>query len=294
MTNQPVLSIIIPAYNESQSIGSLLTNLCPIAENNNWEVIVVDDGSTDDTKTILSDLQNVGMFKIIKHKVNKGYGAAIKSGINNAGAPYVITIDADGQHKIEDVANLYNICIKSDADMVVGSRKGHKDGSVFRKIGKTSIRFIAKRLMPLKIHDINSGMKIYRTDLAKKYISLCPDTMSYSDTILLSFVYQRHLVLEEPISINQRVSGKSTVSISTAIETIIEIMNIVVLFNPMRIFFPVALIFFITGFLWGIPFLINGRGVSVGSGILMIMAVMIFLLSLIAEQLSTINRNMNK
>ena len=77
--------------------------------------------------------------------------------------------------------------------MIVGSRKGQKEASLFRKVGKNSIRFIAKRLMPLNIHDINSGMKIYNAELAKKYISICPDSMSYSDIMLLTFVYQKHL-----------------------------------------------------------------------------------------------------
>jgi hypothetical protein len=180
--------------------------------------------------------------------------------------------------------------LEKDADMIVGSRKGQKEASLFRKLGKNSIRLVAKRLMPLNIHDINSGMKIYSTELAKKYTSHCPDSMPYSDIMLLTFVYQKHLVLEEPISIKPRVAGKSTISVSTAFETIKEIINIVVMFNPLRIFFPIALFCISFGVLWGLPFLLLNRGVSNGALISILSGIIFFTLGLLAEQLSMIRK----
>ena len=285
------LTIIIPAYNEEESLKIFLPELIKFCETKSFQLIVVNDGSEDNSKSIITEIiKEYGFVKLINHKVNKGYGGAIKTGIAASHTKYLITIDADGQHLLEDVEKLYKLIIEKDADMIVGSRKGQKEASLFRKLGKNSIRFIARRLMPLNIHDINSGMKIYNTELAKTYIPLCPDSMAYSDIILLTFVYQRHLVLEEPISIKPRVAGESTISVLTAFETVKEIMNVVVLFNPMRIFFPIAFFSILFGILWGLPFLIMGRGVSGGALISILLGMFFFVLGLIADQLSLIRR----
>ena len=285
------LTIIIPAYNEEESLKIFLPELIKFCEAKSFQLIVVNDGSEDNSKSIITEIiKEYGFVELINHKVNKGYGGAIKTGIAASQTKYLITIDADGQHLLEDVEKLYQLIIEKDADMIVGSRKGQKEASLFRKLGKNSIRFIARRLMPLNIHDINSGMKIYNTELAKKYIPLCPDSMAYSDIILLTFVYQRHLVLEEPISIKSRVAGESTISVLTAFETVKEIMNVVVLFNPMRIFFPIAFFSILFGILWGLPFLIMGRGVSGGALISILLGMFFFVLGLIADQLSLIRR----
>jgi len=177
-----------------------------------------------------------------------------------------------------------------DADMVVGLRKSRGNGSYYRGFGKFIIRNLAKILMTVPIHDLNSGMKIYRTDLAKKYIHLAPDTFAFSDIITLIFINNRHLVLEEPIRIRERKAGSSTISLQTAFQTIMEIINIVILFNPMKIFLPVSLLCFLVTFLWGIPLIISGHGVSAGTLLGLISGLIFFLLGLIAEQLSLIRR----
>lgn len=289
------LTIIIPAYNEEKSLKVFLPQVIAFCKSKSFKLIVVNDGSKDSTRAYLNEFTNENaLLTVVNHKVNRGYGGAIKSGIRMATTKYVITIDADGQHLLEDIEKLYNYIISEDADMVVGSRAKQKDASFSRKIGKKIIRLIAKQLMPLKISDINSGMKIYTTEHAKNYINICPDSMAYSDIILFAYIYKKHLVLETPITIKPRLAGKSTISIKTAFDAIKEIMNIVMLFNPMRIFLPISLMFFFFGILWGVQFIIQGKGLSMGSGILFVMSLIIFLLSLIAEQLSTLKNNINK
>jgi hypothetical protein len=149
---------------------------------------------------------------------------------------------------------------------------------------------VAKLLMPLKIYDINSGIKIYDTKLAQKYIQICPDSMAFSDVITLTFVYQRNLVLEIPVKINQRKAGKSTIGMRTAFETLIEIINIVVLFNPMRIFLPLSFIFILVSIIWEVPIFLRGQGVSIGALLGFMTGIIFFLLGLIAEQLGNIRR----
>lgn len=286
------LTIVIPCFNEEESIKIFLPEVMKLASKNNWEVIVTNDGSTDSSAAALEKLEKeYSSLKIITHNVNKGYGAALKSGILKSNTEFTATMDADGQHYPEDIVNLYAVRNETDADMVIGSRKDAKAGGAYRSFGKWIIRNLSTALAGTGIYDINSGMKLFRTDTAKKMLSLCPDTMAFSNIITLSFAAQKNLVLEHPIGIRERSSGKSTISINTAFDTILEILNIVMLFNPIRIFLPIALIFFFAGLLWGIPIMIAGRGVSVGAGLMMLTGVMIFLLGLIAEQLSHIRKS---
>ena len=285
------LSIVIPCFNEAQSLPIFLPELLAFVNERDYRLIVTNDGSIDETLSILQE-HFVGQTRctIVNHKLNHGYGGAIKSGVKAAETDYVITIDADGQHYLKDVDNLYNQIVAEDADMIVGSRKGQKEASAFRGLGKSLIRQVARLLMPLNIYDINSGMKIYNTSLAKKYLPLIPDTMAYSDIIALVFINQRHKVLELPIQIKPRLAGESTINVRTVYDTIIEIINIVVLFNPMRIFLPVAVVFFLSGLFWEIPIFMRGVGVSVGAGMLMVTGCISFMLGLVTEQLSQIRK----
>ncbi len=286
------LTIVIPCFNEEESIKIFLPEVLKLASKNNWEVIVTNDGSTDSSATALEQLEKeYSCLKIITHNVNKGYGAALKSGILKSNTEFTATMDADGQHYPEDIAILFAVRNETNADMVIGSRKDAKAGGAYRSFGKWIIRNLSTALADTGIYDINSGMKLFRTDTAKKMLSLCPDTMAFSNIIALTFAAQKNLVLEHPIGVRERTSGKSTININTAFDTILEILNIVMLFNPIRIFLPIALIFFFAGLLWGIPIMIAGRGVSVGAGLMMLTGVMIFLLGLIAEQLSHIRKS---
>jgi hypothetical protein len=136
-------------------------------------------------------------------------------------------------------------------------------------------------------------MKIYRTDLAKKYLFLTTDTMSFSDVITLVFINKRHLVIEEPIQIRERATGHSTIGFQTAFQTLMEIINIVILFNPMKIFLPLATVTFILTMIWGLPLIFQGRGVSIGTQLGLVATLLFLLLGLITEQLSLIRRNLH-
>lgn len=288
-TTDSFLTIVIPAYNEAESLPKLLEDLLPFAKGNNWKIIIINDGSKDKTKEVLNNEQHDSL-KIIHHKVNKGYGGAIKSGIKEVDTKYLVTIDADGQHNLSDLEMMFKITQEKDADLVIGNRKGNKTSGLYREFGKTIIRLIAKIMMPLPIYDINSGLKMYDTKLAQKYIHLCPDTMAYSDIITLIFIYQRNLVLEVPVKINNRIAGESTIGIRTAIDTVLEIINIVMLFNPMRIFFTLSVISILSAFIWEIPIYLRGDGISIGALLGFITGFLFILLGLITEQLGHIRK----
>ena len=286
------LSIVIPIYNEAQNLPDVLPSIIEYTQQRNWQLILVNDGSKDDSGKIINRLHALHpAIQVVHHKVNRGYGGAIKSGIRVANTDFVITIDSDGQHQMTDIDKMMSHLEETDADMIIGSRKGQKDASLYRKFGKFIIRKLAQISLSTKVHDINSGMKLYNTELAKKYMKVCPNTMAYSDIIALIFINQRHLVLEHPITILPRKAGKSTINTKTAFETVKEILNILLFFNPLRFFIPLSIFFVVLGVAWEIPIFLRGDGMSVGALFLINFGILCFILGLLAEQISTIRRN---
>lgn len=288
-TDKPELTIIVPVYNEEKVLASTAATITEYCSLKNWAVIFINDGSQDNSRTILEGLTTSSHVKVFHHKVNHGYGGAIKTGIRNTETPYLVTIDADGQHNLEDIDKLYNLAIQEQADLVVGNRGIGGGSNAYRALGKRIIRSFARLLMSLPIQDLNSGFKLYRTELAKKYIKICPDTMAFSDVITLVFIKQRKLVLEQTITIKPRLTGKSTINTYTALETVMEILNIAVLFNPLRIFLPISLLSIVFGLAWGVMILlVVGRGVSVGAMLAIVTGVIFFVLGLLANQISAL------
>lgn len=289
-TRKVDLSIVMPAYNEAVSLSAILPGILEFCQAHDIELIVVNDGSRDNTAQVLEAHRAHPRLQIASHKVNRGYGGAIKSGIHSASTRYVITMDADGQHALADVLNLYKSALETDADMVVGRRIGPSHW--YRGVGKAIIRGIAKFMMPINVYDINSGMKLYETKLAQTYVRLCPDSMAFSDVITLIFINQRHRVIETPISVHPRQSGVSTINHMTAFDTVLEIFNVVLLFNPMRIFLPASILLMVSGIAWGLPIALRGSGVSVGAMLAVVSGMLFFLLGLIASQLALIRNNL--
>ena len=283
-----LLSVVVPIFNEEESLPLFLPALIDYCQNKKWTLILVNDGSTDQTKSILGEYAPVSGVDVLHHGINHGYGGALKTGISHANTPYAVTIDADGQHSHEDIEALLLRAIDEQADLVVGSRPSEFIASSFRSTGKWIIRKFARFLMPLPVKDLNSGFKLYRTELAQKYLELCPDSMAFSDIITLVFINQRHLVLEQPITIKKRIAGKSTINLYTAFDTLINILNIAMMFNPLRVFLPLSFLFVLLGIGWGLPFILMGRGLSVGAVLAIFTGLLFFVIGLIAQQLSAI------
>jgi glycosyltransferase involved in cell wall biosynthesis len=283
------LTIVMPVYNEEDSLPIILNDWLELCKSARCQLVVVNDGSSDRSVDILKNLQKAHGFSILNHKVNKGYGGAIKTGIKAVETEYLVTIDADGQHQPQNVVSMYDKMIAEDGDLLIGARMNESNLTA-RNIGKWMIRVLSRILLPNRIMDLNSGLKMYRTDLAKRYIKICPDSMAFSDIMALTFIAEKCKVLEIPIQIKPRVGGKSKINLRSAIDTVVEIINIVVFFNPLRLFLPLALIFLLAGLAWGLPIVLAGRGVSTGALLAFTISGIVLLLGLIAEQLSQIRR----
>jgi len=282
------LSIIVPIYNEAQSLPALLPVWTSVCESNGWDLILVDDGSHDETPHLLAEYEHLSFVRIIRHKLNCGYGAAVKSGIASARSDYLVTLDADGQHDITDAQKVFHLAIEGDADMVIGNRGNQSKSGWYRNIGKWMILRFTNMIMRQHINDLNTGFRLMRTEIVSRYLYLLPDSFAFCAVVTLFFINRRLRVLEIPVSSTKRQAGRSTISTSSAFQILLEIINISMMFNPLKIFLPLSAICISIGIIWGIPYILMGHGVSVGAMLAIVIGALFFFLGLIASQLSAI------
>lgn len=284
-------SIIIPAFNEEKAIKRAVVNLSDFLENffsERYEIIAINDGSSDGTEQILRDL-NLENYRYYSNPYNKGYGASLKLGAKKAKGKFLIFYDGDGQHNPEDVKNL--IKESNKYDMVIGERRGYK-GPLIRQPGKKILTWIASYLSDFKIPDLNSGLRIVDKEKFNKFFHLYPNGFSLSTTITLAFIKEGFNVKYIPIKLNKRV-GKSTVSPRDALKTFVLITRIITLFAPMRFFLPISMMFALITVL-SIAYDIMLSNISDTSIILFIATVFIFSFGVILDQTAAIRRELRK
>ena len=280
MKTQNLATVIIPAYNEAGSLGAVLTELSNTCKDIIHEIIVVDDGSEDDTAQIAAGFPDV---RVIRHRMNRGYGSALKSGIREATTDIVLTMDSDGQHRAEDVRRLYEAL--DQQDMLVGQRTELLHSPFWRMPGKWLLNWMANYITGRKIPDLNSGLRVMRREVVRDYMHLCPSGFSFSTTITIALIMRGYAVEYVPIHVQKRV-GKSTVTLRTGFDTIILIIRIAALFGPLRIFLPPAFLTIAVGILWAIPYSLAGYGVSVGSMLAIVTGILLFAIGILCDQIS--------
>ncbi len=285
-----LLTLVVPAYNEAENLPTVLPEMLEFCRQRQWQLVLVDDGSTDDTSSVLGNFEGIPDLLILRHKVNQGYGAALKTGIRKVKSSYVVTLDADGQHELRFLDLMWQVLRTHDADLVIGERISNKSQGFYRQTGKWLIRKITGLILPLHIRDLNSGLKMYRTRPLLRYLDLCPGSMAFSDVITLIFLNQGQRVIEVPVQVRQRAGGTSKINTLTAFNTLMEIINIAMVLKPMRVIMPASAFSVAVGVLWGIPFVVMGHGVSTGSLLAIVTGLILFVVGLLAEQLSLIRK----
>jgi glycosyltransferase involved in cell wall biosynthesis len=279
----PTVTIILPALNEEIGLTRLLSSLMERSTPNGWQVIVVDDGSTDSTASVARSLGAL----VIPHGRKKGYGAALKTGIRAATAPWIATMDADGQHTLEALETVLREM--GSADMIIGARRGLRQSRFWRMPGKWVLGKLAVFIANRPIPDLNSGLRTCRTDLVRRYLHLCPDGFSFSTTVSLAFIHQGLEVTYVPISVSPSTS-RSTVTPSSGLGTLLLILRLATLFEPLRLFVSASLLFIAAGLLYAIPYALLGRGISVGAALVVLTGVQLLFVGLIADQISSMRK----
>ena len=276
------VTVVIPAHNEEGAIGAVLAALRGVTHPALHEVIVVDDGSSDRT----AEIAQASGVKVIRQPSNRGYGAALKAGIRAASSDYILTMDADGQHRVEDVIKLCDVVsVAQPADCVIGHRTKLVHSPLWRMPGKWFLTQLARILTRKEIRDLNSGLRVVRRDVILRYMHLCPAGFSFSTTSTFALASRGYRVEFIPIQVERRV-GKSSVNVATGFQTILLILRLASLFNPLRVFLPLAFGFIVGGCAWTIPYLLRGQGVTVAAMLSVLTGVTLFGLGLICDQVA--------
>ena len=273
------VSIILPARTESASLSSLLPEIskhCPDAE-----IIVVNDGSTDDTASVCSQMD----VRCITHRRSMGNGAAIKTGARNATGDVFVFMDADGQHLPELIPQLLEK-LNEGYDMVIGARNRDSHAGMPRYMANLVYNKIASYMSGHEVLDLTSGFRAVKADIFKQFLYLLPNGFSYPTTITMALFRSGYQIAYEPITCEQR-QGKSHIRLlQDGIKFLLIIFRVTSLYSPLKIFAPVSLFLFLLGLTYyGYTFIAYSRFTNM-SMLLMVSSVITFLIGLISEQIT--------
>lgn len=276
------VTIIIPAYNEGEGLARTLPKLVSLAETSGWEVIVIDDGSSDNT----AEVTRAHGARLLSHPYNKGYGAALKTGIRNASNEIIVMMDSDGQHSGSEIHKLLEHIDRYD--MVVGARSSDV---LVRAPGKKLLSMVANFLIGSKIPDLNSGFRVFYKDTIKSFLHFCPNGFSFTTTITLAYLREAFSVKYVPIEAEARVGRASSVKyFRDGYKTFLLIIRVIVLFNPLKVFIPASMFLFAVGGLFTVyGIIVFGRAPN--TGVLAILSsIILFFMGILADQISSIRR----
>ena len=275
------LSIVIPAKNEASAIGAAVAGAgeaCPDAE-----IIVVDDGSDDDTAAVA---QEAGA-KVVRHPESLGNGAAVKAGARAATGDVIAFMDGDGQHSAAEFAPLLKK-LDEGYDMVIGARDSGSHANVGRLYANGIYNVVASWLTGRRIPDLTSGFRVVRASLFKQFLYLLPNGFSYPTTITMAFLRAGYPISFETIPVDKRIGKSHIRPIRDGVRFLVIIFKIATLYSPLKIFLPISAGFFATGFGWyAYTFSTMGRFTNM-SMLLLSASVIVFLIGLISEQITAL------
>lgn len=281
------LSVIIPACNEAPALKKILPLLLdrhPAAE-----IIVVNDGSSDATAEVGRNFP----VTVIDHPYQKGNGAAIKTGARAATGDVCVFMDADGQHRPEEIDKLLDK-INDDYDMAIGARDFNAHASLARGLANGFYNWLAGKVTGHRIDDLTSGFRAARSDRFREFINILPNGFSYPTTITMAFLRTGYSVGFIPVEVASR-KGKSHIKlIRDGVKFLLIIFRVGVLYSPLKIFFPISALIFSSGLGYYLyTYLSQGRFTNMGI-LLFITSVFVFLVGLVSEQITFLIYSQNK
>jgi glycosyltransferase involved in cell wall biosynthesis len=281
--NTTTISVVIPAKNEAKSLPRLISDIRALHPE--AEIIIVNDGSTDDTAIVSKEAGAL----VINHPYSKGNGAAIKSGARAASGNVVVFMDGDGQHLASDIAPLLNT-LSDNVDMVVGTRSRAGQANLHRGLANALYNRLASWMVGHPVEDLTSGFRAVRRSKFLEFLSLLPNGFSYPTTTTMAFFRAGYSVLYHPIEVQARTAG-TTSHINVArdgMRFLLIIFKIGTLYSPLKLFLPISLLFFLVGSCYyGFTFYTVGRFTNM-SALLFITSVLVFLIGLVSEQITAL------
>ena len=273
-------SIVIPAYNEAASVDSLVREL---AATGSWhEIIVVDDGSTDDT----AERARAAGARVVRHPYNKGNGAAVKTGIRQASGEFVLIIDGDGQHRPGDAPRLVS---KLDAyELVVGARSTVTQATLGRRVGNRLLNLLASYLTQRQIPDLTSGFRTARRSHFLEFLHLLPNGFSTPTTTTLAFIKAGYSIAFEPTEARARLGTSKINLASDGFKFFLILLRVITIFSPLRIFVPLSAASLALGGGYGLWGVATDSRIPNGAVLLIVLGVLVFLIGLVSDQISTL------
>jgi len=277
------ISIILPAFQEEQGIPPLLMQIGAVMAKmrQSYEILVIDDGSTDGTA---ARAREAGA-RVISHPYNIGNGAAVKTGIRESRGRVIVMLDADGQHDPADIPLLLERL--GPHDMVVGARTSKSQTSLHRDLANKVYNWFASYICNRRIEDLTSGFRAIKTEAARAFLYLLPNTYSYPTTLTLAIVRSGRSLKYVPVKTARRVGRSKIRLLRDGTRFFFIILKIATLFSPMKVFLPVSVLMFLSGLFYGLIriFYLDTR-YGPTSAMLMTMAVVVFMVGLVSEQVA--------
>jgi glycosyltransferase involved in cell wall biosynthesis len=273
-------SVVIPAFNEAQAIGPLVAALRAAAS---WhQIIVVDDGSGDAT----AERAREAGATVVQHPYNKGNGAAVKTGIRTATGDYVLIIDGDGQHRAADATRI--VSKLGVYDLVIGARSMGTQANHARLLGNSALNWLASYLTGRTVPDLTSGFRAARRTHLREFLHLLPNGFSTPTTTTLAFIKAGYNVWFEPVEAEARVGRSNIKFVRDGLKFLMIALKIVTLFSPLRVFLPISLAAFFAGAGYAVWTIITQSHVTNSSVLLIMLAVIVFLVGLVSEQIAAL------
>jgi glycosyltransferase involved in cell wall biosynthesis len=280
MASPESVTIVVPAYNEADSIGQVVTELRTAAA---WhEVLVIDDGSIDGTGQAATDAG----ARVIRHPYNKGNGASIKTAIRAATSQWLAIVDGDGQHAPEDALRL--VAPLGEYDLIVGARHPHTQATAGRRVGNAVLNWLASYLTGRSIPDLTSGFRAARREYLIEFLHLLPNGFSAPTTTTLAFLKAGYNVEFAPVAARARTGTSKIRLASDGANFLLILLKVITIFSPLRIFAPVSAVSFLVGAAYGAWNFVYYDRIPNGAVLLLLFSIMILLVGLVSEQIASL------
>ena len=280
------ISLIIPAYNEEKAIEHTLDELSREECLQSAEIIVIDDGSKDNTANIVAKFSKI---RLIRHHTNMGYGSSITTGVRAANREWVIWFDSDGQHRPEDLIALGSRLVSDGLDYCVGIRDSSSHEDQNRKFGKSILRLIIHLLVGKPLKDFNSGLRGFRHDINRRLLPLLPARFGASTATSLLMLQGKYRGAEVPIVVRQRKGHSSVNQIRDGILTLVIILRMIMIYKPLRLFVGLGSFLVLTGVVYGfIRAFSDGQGIPVLASLIVIFGLQTLFFGLLSDQINSL------